>query len=642
MNSVNPDENLLDMGEQVAISITSSVLPATESTSLIRRRPQPIVSPANQPPSSPKKSTLESERVYGRSIFRESAYPSAQRLAGFIACLDAANASIPFATPSVSLIRSGVQWLSEHLPIISNIFKLGASDLWSVLAAFSATPGFLLLLNGSREMTEEILKRVSSFRPYDLASLGITHRFFDSAYNHDNKWMYGIEALVFLPSTIFIIASPTSVLKLATDIVNNEDYILNRIMLDTWFRTFTANILGYLAILKINATYFSGFIDGRLNQLAAKLGDSSDIAVKRKELLRYLNRLKATDFSRLNREGFFAALNEYSKLTLGATDEVAIARRQLQQIMEIPQRLEIVISDRQRRGIKDLLIILISMILLTLSIVPTLNMAYKFIDVPWLPFTKDLSDGEKCLAGLLSGSNAALISTPLNFIAIYEMLNLIKNINFAKMLSGIRNINLSSNDLKQVDYNQVRNLTLTLIFSLFSAFVAFMLAWQNPLDTKNECLTVLTAHKPAINIPITKLFELLNIIIPFTNFTVSLALALKPLTEFLGNISLKSYIRDLRYASDIKGLLNSAQADASEQKWLFKAAIFMYKSEVDRFAALVSRAPGSIIQQLPAAPVSQSRNSMFASARNIGVASDYQSSSEEQPLLANSMQLSSS
>lgn len=522
-------------------------------------------------------------RLYGFSPFEHIHARISHHLSYLLAGGEAFFASTSFAAPTITAL---VESLNELL-IKHGKTPIGHSDLLSVLGLLCATPGFLLFQTGNRLTNEIILQRIRyCYRLQDLLFLGITHRWFDKAYNHDSRWMNWIE-LIFLPIIHGLLAvSPASGLTQAAKVIDDPNYILKKFIANRSALLMVASIGTYLPILLINGTYLSKITTKRLNQLAAKLGDASQIAQKRAELLSFLAQFGQIDFNQVDKEQFLRQLTEYKGLSEKFSAEKLI-KLQLYKLAQLRSELDLTFyPDTRSMKIWDVFSTIAASVLAIIAAVPTYSLSYDLVNVTWFRgLTRWAVGWKKCLLGNLIGANAMLMPIPINYVSCKELLMSFANIKQLPIF------------LKNCSYVEARNISFAIILSAFSGMVSFYLAYANPMQLFKDCKETSPAWLVGI---LHTVYNLMNQVVPYANGVNSFALAFKSLLDFLTEQNLKVEKEALRNAQYMPGLYNS-KGERHYQRHLLEAAQQMFLEEIARLEDYLQRVSGKQkIAKLPA------------------------------------------
>jgi|GEM_PF-2268326 len=514
-------------------------------------------------------------RRYGLSPFEHIMVRSPYHLSVIVATVEAFFASTSFAAPTITALLAAInKSLIEH-----EIQPIGHSDLFSVAGLLCATPGFLLLRNGTRLTNEEILRRIRhGFRLFDLLTFGISHRWGDNTYNHDSKLMYLVEAITLPILHALLAVSPASGLSQAWVVVNDPNYILKMFIQNKQALLWTASFGTYIPIVLINGTYLMVSVRNCLNWLARKLGDTHEIAVKRAELLEFLAEFKQIDQSKLDKEHFLAQLSEYKQLTETHSDVVPI-KKLLFKLAQMKRELDLTFIPETRlmRG-WGYFSSTTGIILAIIAALPTYPLSYNLVNLPWFRnLSKWAQDWKKCLLGTTIGFIATLMPIPINYTSCKELLMFLSNI---KQLPNL---------IKNCSYNEARNIILAVGLSAFSGVVAFYLAYQNPMEIDSECKSALPANFVSV---LSKFYSVLNASVPIANGINSFALAFKSLIDFLNEQTLKVEMEALRNARDMSALYNAETGEPHFQRHLLEAAHKMFLEEIERLEDYLKRSSG--------------------------------------------------
>jgi len=568
---INPD---ISNSNELAITVAPVTESHAETSSVSAKKKKKLKPKARQ--------QVLDIRIYGLSPFEHIHARISLHLSYLLSGGQAFFASTSFAAPTITaLVKSLNEILIKH-----GHTPLGQSDLLSVLGLLCATPGFLLFQNGNRLTNELILQRIRyCYRLQDLLFLGITHRWRDKAYNHDSRWMNWIELIV-LPIIHGLLAiSPASGLTQAAKVIDDPNYILRKFTTNRSALLMAASVGTYLPILLINGTYLSKITTKRLNRLAAKLGDTPEIAQKRAELLRFLAQFQQVDFNRVDKEQFLGQLTEYKELAEKFSAEKLI-KLQLYKLAQLRRELNLAFyPDTRSLKIWSGFSTLAASVLAIIAAVPTYNLSYDLVNVTWFrALTRWAVGWKKCLLGTLIGGNAMLMPIPINYVSCKEL------------LMSFANIKQLPTFLKNCSYVEARNIIFAVVLSAFSGLVSFYLAYANPMQLFKDCKETSPAWLVSI---LHTVCNVINSIVPYANGINSFALAFKSLLDFLTEQNLKVEKEALRNAQYMPGLYNS-KGERHYQRHLLEAAQQMFIEEIIRLEDYIQRVSGKAkIASLP-------------------------------------------
>jgi hypothetical protein len=513
-------------------------------------------------------------RIYGFSPFEHIKVRGPHHLSFILAGIEAFFASTSFAAPTITAL---VKFLNEFL-VKHGKTPLAQSDLLSVLGLLCATPGFLLFQTGNRLTNEIILQRMRHcYRLQDLFTFGVTYRWFDETYNHDSQWMYGIEAIVLPIVHALLAASPASGLTQASTVINDPNYILRKFTSHRQVLLIVASMGTYLPILLINGTYLSKIICELLNKLAAKLGDTPEIAEKRAGLLDFLAQFTRIDFSQVDKEQLLWQLTEYKELAEKFSGEKLI-NLQLYKFAQLRQELNLPFyPDTRSMKIWRHFSSVAATVLAVIAAVPTYSLSYNLVNVSWFGALTSWAVGwKKCLLGTLIGGNAMLMPIPINYVSCKEL------------LMSFANIKQLPTFLKNCSYVEARNIIFAIGLSAFSGIVAFYLAYANPMQLFKDCKETSPAWLVSI---LQAACNVINKIVPYANGVNSFALAFKSLLDFLTEYNLKVEKEALRNAQYMPGLYNKS-GERHYQRHLMEAVQQMFFEEIARLENYIKRVSG--------------------------------------------------